>query len=165
MRLTVAQARIAQLSAALALALPIGAAGIGSAPAQTMQAPSPCDGFVPLRNDAQHKGMAIAAAEKRHADAKEMCSVVSTFSVAEEKAVKFLEANKTWCGIPDEAIASSKAAHEKTLKFREMVCNASVQRHVPGLADAIGEPTLDTSKNTKTNTGTFNTLTGNPLAR
>jgi hypothetical protein len=159
--------RVARVSLALTLALATSAAGICTASAQVMQSPSPCEGFVPLRTDAQHKGMAIAAAEKRHADPKDMCSVVSVFSAAEEKAVKFLEDNKTWCGIPEAAVASAKALHEKTLKFREMVCNAATvaQRRVPTLADALGEPTLDTSKNTKTNTGTFNTLTGNPLAK
>lgn len=155
-----------QLSVALALAVAASGAGIRAASAQ-MQAPSPCNGFLPLRNDAQQKGMAIAAAEKRHAQPKELCSLVSRFSTAEEKAVKYLQANMNWCGVPEDAIAAAKASHEKTLKFRDAVCNPAAQqeRHKPTLADALGEPALDTSKNTKTNTGTFNTLTGNPLAK
>lgn len=154
---------VAQLSFAMALAFAAAAAGIQTAAAQAM--PSACEGFVPLRDDAQRKGMAIAAAEKRHAEPKELCSAVSRFSVAEEKAMKYLEANKIWCGVPDAAIAAAKVTHEKTLKFRDAVCNPAAQRHVPTLSDAIGEPTLDTAKNTKTDTGTFNTLTGNPLAK
>jgi hypothetical protein len=156
---------VALASIALALALAAGPAGIRGASAQATQSPSPCDGFMPLRNDAQQKGAAIAAAEKRHAEPKELCSLVSRFSIAEEKAVKFLDANKTWCGVPEAAIVSAKASHEKTLKFRDMVCNPSAQRRAPTLSDALGEPALDTAKNTKTNTGTFNTLTGNPLAK
>jgi hypothetical protein len=158
---------VAKLSIQVATALVLGAAGIGTASAQMVPggAASPCDGFIPLRNAAQQSGMAIAAAEKRHAPPKELCSVVSRFYVAEAAALKFLEGNKTWCGVPDAAIASAKETHAKTLKFRDMVCNPTAQTHAPTLSDALGTPTLDTAKNTKTNTGTFNTLTGNPLAK
>jgi hypothetical protein len=157
---------IAKLAMAAALAMGIGAAGANTAFAQMSQGgASPCNGFLPLRDDAQQKGNAIGAAEKRHADRTEMCKIVSVFSVAEAKALKFLQTNMTWCGIPQEAITSAKASHDRTLKFRDMVCAPAPQPHVPNLSDAIGTPSVDTSKNTKTNTGTFNTLTGNPLAR
>lgn len=156
---------VAKLSMAMALALIVGAVGATKASAQAMQSPSPCDGFIPLRDDAKQKALAIGTAEQRHADPKELCTVVSRFYVAEGAALKFLESNKTWCGVPDEAITSAKATHDKTLKFRDMVCNPTAQRRVPTLSDDIGVPSLDTAKNTKTNTGTFNTLTGNPLAK
>jgi hypothetical protein len=155
---------VANLTIATTLALGLGGAGIRAASAQMVQ-PSPCDGFLPLRNDAQQKGSAIAAAEKRHAEPKELCTLVSRFYVAEGAALKFLDSNKTWCGVPDAAIASAKSTHDKTLKFRDLVCNPTAQRHEPTLSDAIGQPTLDTSKNTKTGRGTFDTLTGNPLDR
>jgi hypothetical protein len=148
-----------------ALALGVCAVAIGTASAQTVASPSPCDGFMPLRTDAQQKGMAIGAAEKRHAERKEMCTVVSKFFVAEDAVLKFLEKNKTWCGVPDQAIASAKATHEKTAKFREALCAPAPQPKVPTLSDAIGTPSIDTAKNTKTGHGTFDTLTGNPLAK
>jgi len=156
---------VAKLTMAAALTLGLVATAAGTASAQMTQPSSPCNGFLPLRNDAQKKGMAIGIAEKRHADRQEVCKLVSTFSVAEGKALKFLQDNMTWCGIPTEAVAAAKQNHEKTLKFREIVCAPAPQPHVPTLSDAIGTPSVDTSKNTKTNTGTFNTLTGNPLAR
>jgi hypothetical protein len=157
---------VARLSAALALALAVSATGIGAASAQMTEGASVCGNFIPLRNDAQKKGMAIGTAEKRHADPKELCSLVSSFSVAEAAALKFLTANKVWCGVPDQAIATATITHEKTMKFREMVCNPTAQqRRAPTLSDAIGGPALDTGNNTRTNTGTFNTLTGNPLAK
>ena len=158
---------IAKLGLAAALALGLSAAEIGTAAAQAPpgQPPgaSPCDGFLPLRNDAQKKGAAIGAAEKTHPDRKQMCKLLTVFSAAEEKALKFLQANMVWCGVPQQAIASAKEAHAKTIKFREVVCAPAPEPHVPTLSDAIGTPTVDTAKNTKTNTGTFNTLTGNPL--
>ncbi len=151
---------------ALALAAGVGTGGMRTASAQTVTSPSPCDGFVPLRNDAQKKGLAIGVAQKRHADRKQLCTLVSRFSVAEGAAVNFLEKNKAWCGIPDQAVAEAEANHQKTLKFRQVVCTAGPQPHVPTLSDAIGTPELDTAKNTKTGKGgTFDTLTGNPLAK
>jgi hypothetical protein len=138
-----------------------GMGGMQAAP----PSPSPCNGFLPLRDDAQKKGAAIAAAEKRHADRQELCKVVTTFSAAEEKAAQFLEKNKGFCGVPDQAISSAKEMHAKTVKFREMVCAPAPQPHVPTLSDAMGAPALDTAKNTKTGAGTFDTLTGNPLAK
>jgi hypothetical protein len=160
----------AALAGPMAIAFIVNLAAIGSASAQQMtpQAPSaasPCLQFRPLSEVARQKGEAIGAAEKRHSDRKELCTVVSQFSVAEAAVVKFLETNQTWCGVPPEAIKSAKASHEKTLKFKEMVCAPAPQPKVPTLSDAIGTPKLDTSKNTKTGHGTLDTLTGNPLAQ
>jgi hypothetical protein len=137
-------------------------------PGMGLQAPpaqSVCDGFLALRDDAQKKGAAIAAAEKRKVDRQELCKVVTTFSAAEEKAALFLEKNKSFCSVPDQAISSAKDMHAKTVKFREMVCAPAPQPHVPTLSDAMGAPSVDTAKNTKTGAGTFDTLTGNPLAK
>lgn len=160
---------IAKLGLIAALAMTFSAGAIGTASAQMTTGPapgaasSPCEGFMPLRNEAQKRGMAIGMAEKQHADRKQMCKLVTVFSAAEEKALKYLKANMVWCGVPQQAITSAAEAHAKTLKFREMVCAQAPEPHVPTLSDAIGTPTLDTAKNTKANTGTFNTLTGNPL--
>ncbi len=148
----------------LALTLSAGVAGSRTASAQM---PPQCNDFLKLRDDAQKKGAAIGAAEKRRADRKEVCALVQRFAVAEGAAVKFLEDNKTWCAVPDQAISGAKASHEKTLKFRTVVCSdaAQPQPRVPTLSDAIGTPSVDTAKNTKTGHGTFDTLTGNPLAK
>ncbi len=147
----------------LGLALAAGAMGLRTASAQM---PAQCNGFMALREDAQHKAAAIGEAEKHHADRKEVCALVTSFAAAEGKAMKFLETNATWCGVPAEALKQTKAAHDRTLKFRTVVCAPAPQPHVPTLSDALGTPQLDTSKNTRTGKGgTFDTLTGNPLSR
>lgn len=151
----------------LALALTASVMGSQVASAQ-LGASSPCNNFVKLRDDAREKGSAIEAAQKRQADAKEVCALVTRFAAAEGTAVKFLENNKTWCGIPDQVVSQAKLNHEKTLKFRTVVCSNAPEGRpkAPTLSDTIGTPSLDTSKNTKTGPGgTFDTLTGNPLAR
>jgi hypothetical protein len=150
-------------SVALVLALAFGVSGLRTASAQAPQ----CNDFMKLRDDAQQKAQAIGAAEKRKVERKELCALVTRFSVAEGAALKFLETNKTWCNVPDEALVVSKTSHAKTLKFRDIVCSEAPQPRPkqPTLSDAIGGATVDTAKNTKTGHGTFDTLTGNPLAK
>ena len=153
--------------ASMALAFTLDTAAVSTASAQQFGgAPaSPCAQFQPLTEVARKRGEALGAAQKHHPDRKEMCTLVSQFYTAEAAVVKFLETNQQWCGVPPQAIQSAKATHEKTLKFKEVVCAPAPAPKVPTLSDAIGTPKLDTAKNTKTGHGTFDTLTGNPLAK
>ena len=159
---------MASLVASMALAFTFDTATVGIAAAQQLVSPpaaSPCAQFQPLTELARKRGEALGAAQKHHPDRKEMCTLVSQFSVAEGAVVKFLETNQQWCGVPAQAVQSAKATHEKTMHFKEVVCAPAPQPKVPTLSDAIGTPKLDTAKNTKTGHGTFDTLTGNPLAK
>lgn len=140
----------------------MGGPGMGGPPGAP---PAQCNNFLKLRDDAQKKGMAIQEAGKRHASREEMCGTVTRFFAAEATVIKFLVDNKTACGVPDVAIATSKESHAKTQEFKDRVCAEGPKPKVPTLSEAIGTPNLDTAKNTKTGPGTFDTLTGNPLAR
>ena len=125
-----------------------------------------CSDFGKLTAEAQKRSALVSAAMKAKADRKELCTLMTNFVAAETSVVKFLEANKVWCGVPDEALKASKTNHEKSMKFRTMACSEEGPRpKAPSLSDAIKSPSLDTAKNTKTGRGTFDTLTGNPLAR
>jgi hypothetical protein len=127
--------------------------------------PPQCDAFLKLRDNAEKTADAVQAAGKRHADRKEMCTLVTRFAAAETLVVKFLGDNKTWCGVPDQAVTQSKVNHANTMKFRDTVCAEGPKPKPPTLSGAIGTPIVDTAKNTKTGAGTFDTLTGNPLAK
>jgi hypothetical protein len=150
----------------LAVALALVAVVMGLRTAEAQQALQ-CNDFAKLRDDIQQKANAIKAATQRKAERKEVCGLVTRFVATQGTMVKFLEDNKTWCGVPDEAITGAKAEHEQALKFRTVVCTEGPEAKpkAPSLSDAIGTPNVDTSKNTKTGRGTFDTLTGNPLAR
>jgi hypothetical protein len=126
-----------------------------------------CSDFAKLTAEAQKRSNLVSAAMKAKADRKELCTLMTNFVAAETSVVKFLEANKVWCGVPDDAITVSKANHEKSMKFRTMACSEEGQPRpkAPSLSDAIKAPSVDTAKNTKTGRGTFDTLTGNPLGR
>jgi hypothetical protein len=155
-------------SRALLLALLIGLAAPTGALAQG--APTQCGEFAKFRADAEQKAGAISAASKRKAERKEICTLLQRFAAAESALIKFLVDNKTWCGVPDQAITQAKTNHAKTLKVRTAACNNATAGDMPRpkeptLSDALGTPRVDTPDNTKTGRGTFDTLTGHPLAR
>jgi hypothetical protein len=140
---------------------------IAASHAASAQAPAQCNAFIPLRDDAQQKAAAVRAATEHKAERKEVCALVTRFATAEAAVVKFLDANKTWCGIPDEAVKAAKTGHERTLKFRTVACSEApaAQPKAPTLSDAIATPSVDSATNTKTGRGTLDTLSGNPLAK
>jgi hypothetical protein len=152
-------------SVAMALAVLAIAAEPHAALAQT--SPVQCNAFPQLRNEAQQKALAVRTAVEHKAERKDICVLVQRFYAAEGTVVKFLEENKSWCGIPEEAIKQAKANHEHTLKFRTAACTEAptAKPRPPSLSDAIGTPSVDTGNNTKTGRGTLDSLNGNPLAK
>lgn len=151
----------------LAVAASALGAGICGAFAQQTPVPDVCNQFQPLSQETQKRANAVQDAMKAKSDPKQLCALLNSFVTAEGTLVKFLNDNKTWCGVPDQALTASKANHEKSLKFRTTVCNND-QPHAkaPSLSDAIKTPDVDSAGNTKTGRyGTFNSLTGNPLGK
>jgi hypothetical protein len=152
--------------AAFALGLPLGL-GVDTGFAQQMPAPPQCDQFRPLQTETQKRAAAVTAAMNAHAERKQICALMTTFVGAEGALVKFLMDNRTWCGVPDQAVEMSKANHEKSMKFRTAACTDNdAHPKAPSLSDAIKTPAVDSSANTKTGGyGTFDSLTGNPLGK
>jgi hypothetical protein len=155
------------LAIALALLAPVMACGAALAQAAPMPGPSQCNSFVSLRTNVEQAANAMTVATQHKADRKEICKLVMHFNVVQTAMMKFLEDNKTWCGVPDQVIVSAKADHERGAKFQALACSDAPEGKPkpPSLSDAITTPSLDTGKNTKTGPGTFDTLTGNPLAK
>lgn len=125
--------------------------------------------FMPLRQDAEKRAGAIkAAAAKKSQPA--LCSAFRSFAAAEAKMVKYVTDNSASCGIPADAAKSMKANHTKTVEMRDRVCSANAgpaAPRAPSLSDALGTSRLPDTSNPQTNKGggTFNTLTGNAIAR
>ena len=151
----------------LAAALAVVAIAAGSQAVSAQSAPTQCNAFIQLRNDAQQKALAVRHAMEKKVERKDICALVTRYYAAEGTVVKFLEDNKTWCGIPEQAIKAAKDNHEHTLKFRTAACTEApaAKPRAPSLSDAISTPSVDTGTNTKTGRGTLDSLYGNPLAR
>jgi hypothetical protein len=138
----------------------------GAPPGQSLQ--EICGKYQILGAEAKKKADLVQAAMNAKAERSKVCTLMTSFVAAEASIGKFLEDNKTWCGVPDEAIKMQKASHEKSVKFRNAACDpnaAGPTPKPPSLSDAMKMPSVDSATNTKTGRGTFDTLTGNPLSR
>jgi hypothetical protein len=127
-----------------------------------------CGKFESISEDTKKKLDLVQAAMKAKAERSKVCTLLTTFVASETTFVKFLEDNKTLCGVPDDAIKMSKTRHEQSIKFRNAACDPNggpPAPKAPTLSDAIKMPSVDSATNTKTGRGTFDTLTGNPLSR
>ena len=154
----------------LAVALALFAFG-SEIPAALAQGAPQCAQFQPLSEETIEEvwmPFKFSATEGRgrpaadlHADGRAFCCRRGSTLVK-----VLVDGVKTWCGVPDVAITNSKASHEKSIKFRTIACTDDAPHpRTPTLSDAIKTPTVDSATNTKTGKGTFDTLTGNPLAK
>ena len=141
-----------------------GGPGFGAPP----PAPPPhCQELLTLRDGVQKHGTALQAANKRKAPVQEACRLFKNFISAEAKMIRAVEKNGPSCGLPADVASQIKANHAQSSKVAKQVCDAAAQGGRPpgpSLSDALGAspPIPDSSKR---GAGTFETLTGNPLAK
>jgi hypothetical protein len=127
-----------------------------------------CATFPALRSDTEKSALAIRTAGDRKAEREEICNLFKIFTAKEAKVVKFLETNQRLCGVPPQAIKTSKVNHAKSMEIRNKVCSSGPAGPPPGptLSDALGGPIIaDDTSAKQPGRGTFDTLTGSALAR
>jgi hypothetical protein len=127
--------------------------------------------FVPLREEAEKRGKLIKAASDRHAPPAEACKLISNFSQAELKMIKYVETNSAKCGIPPQIGDQLKTGHKNTEAMQKKVCDVAQQAQTrgpagPSLSEVLGSAAaLPEATPTKKGGSTFDTLNGNVLAR
>jgi hypothetical protein len=122
--------------------------------------------FVPIRKAAEEGAAAIRVAGERKAPREEVCNLFKRFTGHEARLIKFLVDHKTACGIPPQAISAAQTNHVKAMAIRKNVCAAGPAVAGPTLSDALGGPIIaDDTSAKQPGRGTFDTLTGNVLAR
>ena len=126
-----------RLAAALVPPVMIAACTAASVQAGAAQ----CGDFMKLRDVAQEKATAVREAAQHKAERNVVCGLVQNFYAAETAVVTFLESNKPWCNIPEDAIQNARTGHEQTAKFRDMACNdaAAPSPQAPTLSDTRTE--------------------------
>jgi hypothetical protein len=132
--------------------------------------PAACQQLLTIRDETAKHGQAIHAAGQKKVPPEELCKLFKAFLSSEGKMVKGLEQNSATCGVPPEVLKQVKASHEKAAQVGKQVCDAAAQGPRPAgpsLSDALGTTPMmpDSSTATKKGQGTFDTLTGSPLAR
>lgn len=139
--------------------------GPRAAPPPQAAPPAVCMQFPPIRDQTEKDGTAIKAAGDRKASREEVCSLFNKFIASEAKMVNFLVANRETCGVPPDAIKHVRGQHAKSQQMRKQICGGGGGPAAgPSLSDALGGPALPDEK-PKPGRGTFDTLTGSPLAR
>ena len=142
--------------------------GISAAPGGgPSEAQRVCLTFPALREDVEKGAGQIRAASDRKATREEVCPLFKSFAAKEAKMVKFLETNRTLCGVPPQVIGQVKTSHSQTIRIRNQVCSAGpAGQSGPTLSDALGGPVIaDDTASKQPGRGTFDTLTGNVLSR
>jgi hypothetical protein len=134
------------------------------------QPPPACEQLLTIRDETAKHGQAIHTAGQKKAPPEELCKLFKTFLSSEGKMMKGLEQNGATCGVPPEVLKQIKASHDKAAQVGKQICDAAAQGPRPAgpsLSDALGTTPMvpDSATATKKGQGTFDTLTGSPLAR
>jgi hypothetical protein len=159
-------------------AAPIAGGGVGGDPAfdrpvapQGGPQQACMKGFLPLREEAEKRGKLIKAASDRHAPPDEACKLISSYSQAEVKMIKYVESHSAQCGIPPQVTDQLKNGHKSTDALEKKVCGVAQQQAQrgpagPTLSDVLGSSaSLPEATPTKKGGSTFDTLNGNVLSR
>ena len=119
--------------------------------------------FVPMRQEAEKRANALQVAAKHKAAREEVCNLFKRFSEAEDHIIKYLVSHQAACGIPPDAINTTKANHAKTVTTEHKICSTEGIEARPrgtGLGEALGVRAVPTPETTKTGKGIFDTLSG-----
>jgi hypothetical protein len=129
---------------AAATVLADGALAQGTFPAPLPDAVATCQtGYALLRGDAIEKGRLIREAHDSHATAEESCKLIGSYSAAEVRMIKYVEANASQCGISAQVADQLKAGHKNTEGLLQKVCGIAEQirtRGSPGQISDFGDP-------------------------
>jgi hypothetical protein len=128
------------------------------------------NGFLPLRQEAEKRGLLIKKASEKHAPAEEFCKLFASFSVSELNMIKYIDSHAQKCGIPPNVGQQLKTGHQHTEQMQKQACAAAQQQAKgpagPTLSDVLGSAALPEATAAKRSGGsTFDTLQGNALAR
>jgi hypothetical protein len=124
--------------------------------------------FTKHREEVEKRALAAKAGSEKKVTREEMCSLVTAYSAAETKWIKFTEDNMARCGIPKEAVNQIKGVHVHTADARKKICAAGPAGGAPAapsLSDALGTSRLPAPAVEKPKAGSMDTLTGNALNR
>ena len=69
----------------------------------------------------------LAKTSKGKLDPVASCPVLRSLVASEAQLIKYLDANKNWCNVPEETVTNLKAADAKSQSFASKACEIAVQ--------------------------------------
>jgi hypothetical protein len=131
--------------------------------------PPACQQLLSLRDETQKHAADLNAAGKKKLPPEEICKLFKTFLATEARMVKGLKDNSANCGVPADVIKQVEAGHSKASQVGKQVCEQAAmgpRPAGPSLSEALGTPpTVPDTSTASRGAGTFDTLSGSPLAR
>lgn len=81
------------------------------------------------RREAAMKGIndLVASAHGKKLDPEAFCGRSRPLTSAEDAMIAYMQKNKDWCQVPDDALAQLKASHAKSLAFGAKACGVAAQ--------------------------------------
>ena len=110
-------------AAMVAALLVIGAADV----AQAGDCNADIAGLSAKRQSFIDKLNVLAKSSKGKLDPIASCPTLRGLVGAEGSLLKYLEANKAWCNVPDDAVGNLKQASGKSQQFATQACNLATQ--------------------------------------
>lgn len=88
-----------------------------------------CGDVQPMLVQRKSIGDRISAATKgKNIDAKRACTDFGALVSNGDKLLKWTEANKDWCQVPDQFIQSIKEDHGRAVQIRRQACGAAAKQ-------------------------------------
>lgn len=109
--------------AAMVAALLVAGAGV----AQAADCNADIAGLSAKRQAFIEKLNVLAKAAKGKLDPVASCPTLRGLVSSEGALLKYLEANKAWCNVPDDAVGNLKLASGKSQQFATQACNLATQ--------------------------------------
>jgi hypothetical protein len=121
-----------------------------------------------LRDSVDKVAASARSKSEKKASREDVCAAITSYAAAESRWAKYTVDNTTRCGIPPEFGKQLTAANAKTQTVRKRVCSAGPAGGAPAapsLSDALGTTRRTPDAGSQGKSGTFNTLTGNAVAK
>jgi len=86
----------------------------------------------------------VRAAKGKQLDPALFCAKSQPLNAAENALIAYMEKNKDWCQVPDDAIAQLRANHAKSLAFSAKACSvaAKIEKMKKEAAQGGGGPSI-----------------------
>ena len=116
-------------SASRLIVVAVGAAGLITAAVPEAGAQSAiCQNIQPMLTQRKEISGKLSAGSKGKLDARVACSGFNQLVSNGQTLIKWVDANKDWCQIPEAFVGGIKADHEKAISIRARACKVAAQQ-------------------------------------
>ena len=121
-----ASARFASRSVIVAMGA--GSLLVAAVPEAVAQQSASCQSIQPMLTQRKEISGRLSSGAKGKLDARVACSGFNQLVSNGQTLIKWVDANKDWCQIPETFVGGIKADHEKAISIRARACKFAAQQ-------------------------------------